>query len=120
MLAQQSALNHETAYATVTLTLVGPKAVAKRARRSSAPPPGLAGGLTGGWHAFRLTVSWLLTVLGAVAPFARGGRRHRRARLVGGGGAAALARRAGRDGPEAWPDRGTATADLVPAPATAA
>ena len=29
MLAQQNALNHETSYATVTLTLVGPKAVAK-------------------------------------------------------------------------------------------
>jgi hypothetical protein len=68
MLAQQTALNHETAYATVTLSLVGPKAAA-RPPAKSAPPPGLAGGLAGGWHALRLTVSWLLTVLGAVAPF---------------------------------------------------
>jgi hypothetical protein len=68
MLAQQNALNHETAYATVTLSLVGPKAAA-RPPAKSAPPPGLAGGLAGGWHALRLTVSWLLTVLGAVAPF---------------------------------------------------
>jgi Domain of unknown function (DUF4349) len=68
MLAQQSALNHETAYATVTLSLVGPKAAATPPAKS-APPPGLAGGLAGGWHALRLTVSWLLTVLGAVAPF---------------------------------------------------
>jgi Domain of unknown function (DUF4349) len=68
MLAQQNALNHETAYATVTLTLVGPKAAA-RAPAKSAPPPGLARGLAGGWHALRLTVSWLLTILGAVAPF---------------------------------------------------
>ena len=68
MLAQQSALNHETAYATVTLSLVGPKAAA-RPPAKSAPPPGLAGGLAGGWHALRLTVSWLLTILGAVAPF---------------------------------------------------
>ncbi len=68
MLAQQNALNHETAYATVTLTLVGPKAAAKPPAKA-APPPGLAGGLAGGWHALRVTVSWLLTVLGAVAPF---------------------------------------------------
>ena len=68
MLAQQNALNHETAYATVTLTLVGPKAAAKPPAKS-APPPGLARGLDGGWHALRLTVGWLLTILGAVAPF---------------------------------------------------
>jgi hypothetical protein len=68
MLAQQNALNHETAYATVTLTLVGPKAPAKPAK--AAPPPGLAGGIVGGWHALRVTVSWLLTIVGAVAPFA--------------------------------------------------
>ena len=68
MLAQQNALNHETAYATITLSLVGPKAAA-RPPAKSAPPPGLAGGLAGGWHALRLTVSWLLTVVGAVAPF---------------------------------------------------
>jgi len=69
MLAQQNALNHETSYATVTLTLVGPKAPASPPAKA-APPPGLAGGLSGGWHALRLTVSWLLTVVGAVAPFA--------------------------------------------------
>jgi len=69
MLAQQNALDHETAYATVTLTLVGPKAAAKPPAKA-APPPGLAGGLVGGWHALRVTVSWLLTVIGAVAPFA--------------------------------------------------
>ena len=68
MLAQQSALNHETAYATVNLTLVGPQAPAKPPAKAT-PPPGLAGGLAGGWHALRVTVSWLLTVLGAVAPF---------------------------------------------------
>jgi hypothetical protein len=68
MLAQQNALNRQTAYATVTLSLVGPKAAATPPAKS-APPPGLSGGLAGGWHALRLTVSWLLTVLGAVAPF---------------------------------------------------
>ncbi|HEX4292490.1 MAG TPA: DUF4349 domain-containing protein, partial [Trebonia sp.] len=71
MLAQQQALDHETAYATVTLTLVGPRAVVKaKAKAKAVPPPGLASGLTGGWRAFRLTVDWLLAVVGAVAPFA--------------------------------------------------
>jgi hypothetical protein len=70
MLAQQQALNHETAFATVTLTLVGPKAAVKaKAKARPAPPPGLASGLTGGWRAFRLTLDWLLAFLGAVAPF---------------------------------------------------
>ena len=68
MLAQQSALSHETSYATLTLSLVGPKAAAKA--RASQAPPGLNGGLSRGWHAFRVTLSWLLTVIGAVAPFA--------------------------------------------------
>ena len=68
MLAQQSALSHETSYATVTLSLVGPKAVAKARPRQA--PPGLNGGLARGWHAFRVSLSWLLTVIGAVAPFA--------------------------------------------------
>ncbi|HTR91957.1 MAG TPA: DUF4349 domain-containing protein [Trebonia sp.] len=69
MLAQQNALNHETAYATVTLSLVGPKVPVKHHAVAAKPPPGLTGGLSGGWHAFRLTISWLLTVIGAVAPF---------------------------------------------------
>jgi hypothetical protein len=68
MIAQQNALNRETAYATVTLALLGPKAPAKPPAKP-APPPGLAGGFSGGWHALRVTVSWLLTVIGAVAPF---------------------------------------------------
>jgi Domain of unknown function (DUF4349) len=71
MLAQQQALNHETAFATVTLTLVGPKAAVKaKAKQRPTPPPGLASGLTGGWRAFRLTLDWLLAIVGAVAPFA--------------------------------------------------
>ena len=69
MLAQQNALNHETAYATVTLSLVGPKAPVTHRTAVEKAPPGLTGGLSSGWHAFRLTVSWLLTVIGAVAPF---------------------------------------------------
>ncbi|HSZ40382.1 MAG TPA: DUF4349 domain-containing protein [Trebonia sp.] len=69
MLAQQKALNDETAYATVTITVLGPKPAAAR-RAKPAPPPGLVSGLTGGWHAFRLGVDWLLAVAGAAAPFA--------------------------------------------------
>jgi len=69
MLAQQSALNHETSYATVTLTLVGPKAAAKPPAKST-PPPGFARAISSGWHALHLTISWLLTIIGAVAPFA--------------------------------------------------
>jgi hypothetical protein len=68
MLAEQSALNHETSYATVTLTLVGPTAAAKPPAKSS-PPPGFARAISSGWHALHLTASWLLTVFGAVAPF---------------------------------------------------
>ena len=67
MQAQQSALNHETAYATVTVTILGPKAVVKAAKPK--PPPGLGNGLGAGWHAFRVTLSWLLAIVGAVLPF---------------------------------------------------
>jgi cell division protein FtsB len=67
MQAQQSALNRETAYATVTVTVLGPKAVPKAAKQK--PPPGLGNGLGAGWHAFRVTLSWLLAILGAVLPF---------------------------------------------------
>jgi Domain of unknown function (DUF4349) len=68
MQAQQRALSHETSYATVTLTLLGPKA--KPAVHREKPPPSLAGGFGAGWHALRVTVSWTLAFLGAVAPFA--------------------------------------------------
>jgi hypothetical protein len=68
MLAQQSALNHETAYATVTLTLLGPKAAAKAPAKAAATP-GFTGALADGWHALRVTVDWLLAIIGAVAPF---------------------------------------------------
>jgi hypothetical protein len=66
--AQQRALSHETSYATVTLTIFGPKA--KPVVHHPKAPPSLAGGLGAGWHALRVTVSWILAFLGAVAPFA--------------------------------------------------
>jgi Domain of unknown function (DUF4349) len=69
MQAEQSALDHETAFATVTITIVGPTAAAKPAPKPK-PAPGLLSGLSGGWHAFRVALSWLLAAIGAVAPFA--------------------------------------------------
>ena len=68
MQAQQRALAHETTYATVTLTLLGPKA--KPLVHRPKAPPTLAGGFGAGWRALRVTVSWTLAFLGAIAPFA--------------------------------------------------
>ncbi len=68
MQAQQRALSHEITYATVTLTLLGPKA--KPLVHRPKAPPTLAGGFGAGWRALRVTVSWTLAFLGAIAPFA--------------------------------------------------
>jgi hypothetical protein len=68
MQAQQRALSHETSYATVTLTILGPKA--KPVVHRPKAPPSLAGGLGAGWHALKVTLSWTLAFLGAIAPFA--------------------------------------------------
>ena len=100
MLAQQNALNHETAYATVTLTLVGPHAVAKPAAKA-APPPGFTRAIAGGWHALHLTAGWLLTIIGAIAPFAG-------VIVVAGGLAWWGRRRAGRRRRQPTDDAGTA------------
>jgi len=70
MQAQQRALDHEVSYATVTVTIVGPKAPAPAHKQKKTVPPGLASGASGGWHAFTLTIDWLLAIIGAVAPFA--------------------------------------------------
>ncbi len=58
----------ETSYATVTLTLLGPKA--KPVPHRTKAPPSLAGGLGAGWHALKVSLSWTLAFLGAIAPFA--------------------------------------------------
>jgi Domain of unknown function (DUF4349) len=69
--AEQSALDHETSYATVSVTILGPKTAAKRAtHKKPAPAPGLTSGLSAGWHAFCTALSWFLAIVGAVAPFA--------------------------------------------------
>jgi hypothetical protein len=66
LLAQQRALDHETSYATVTMTLVGPRAAPvhhKAAHR------GFLTGLSGGWRALRHATVWVLTAFGAMLPF---------------------------------------------------
>ncbi len=68
MQAQQRALDHEVTYATLTLTILGPKAKAL-VRRPTAPPT-LASGFGAGWRALRIALSWTLALLGALAPFA--------------------------------------------------
>lgn len=67
LLAQQRALNGETSYATVTMTLVGPLRV--HPRRGPAPHS-FNSGLLAGWRALRHAVGWLATALGAALPFA--------------------------------------------------
>jgi Domain of unknown function (DUF4349) len=66
--AQQRALSHETTYATVTVTILGPKAKPPVHHRTA--PPSLGGGLKAGWHGLRIAVDWTLAFLGAIAPFA--------------------------------------------------
>jgi hypothetical protein len=66
LLAQQRALNDETSYATVSMTLVPPPHVV--------PPKKHAGhsfltGLRTGWRALRHAASWLAAALGTVLPF---------------------------------------------------
>ncbi len=68
MQAQQRVLSHETSYATVTVSILGPKA--KPAPHRTKTPPSLAGGLGAGWHALKVSLSWALAFLGAIAPFA--------------------------------------------------
>jgi len=68
MQAQQRALSHETTYATVSLTLLGPKA--KPVVHRPKAPPTLAGGFGAGWRALRIAMSWTFAFIGAIAPFA--------------------------------------------------
>jgi hypothetical protein len=66
LLAQQRALNGETSYATVTMTLLSPH---------HAAPPGKPSrhsfltGLLAGWRALRHAAGWVETALGAALPF---------------------------------------------------
>jgi Domain of unknown function (DUF4349) len=66
--AQQRALDHETTYATVSLQLVSNPAPVKPKRHAAAS--GFTRGLSAGWRALRTFGTGLLTVLGALIPFA--------------------------------------------------
>jgi Domain of unknown function (DUF4349) len=65
--AQQRALNHETSYATVNMTLVS--IVHRTAPRTRQAGGGFVSGLGAGWRALRHATSWVLTALGAALPF---------------------------------------------------
>jgi hypothetical protein len=67
--ARQRALSHETAYATVSLSLMTSPPPAKRPGQPRGHPAGFVRGLSGGWHALRAVVSALFTGFGAVLPF---------------------------------------------------
>jgi hypothetical protein len=69
MQAQQRALGHETAYATVSLTLTGPKPPpVQHTRHRAKAAGGFVGGITAGWKALVAVLAEVLTVLGAVLP----------------------------------------------------
>jgi hypothetical protein len=65
--AQQRALDHETSYATVNMTLLG--AVHRAPVRRHHARSGFVTGLRSGWKALGHATSWLLTALGTVLPF---------------------------------------------------
>jgi Domain of unknown function (DUF4349) len=68
--AQQRALDRETSYATISLLLLGPKPHAVVHHRQHAGRHGFVGGLASGWRGLGHATTWVLTVLGAVLPFA--------------------------------------------------
>ena len=69
LLAQQRALDHETSYGTVTMTLVSrPHAIAHKNKKPAARHNFFTG-LAAGWRALRHATSSVLTALGALLPF---------------------------------------------------
>jgi Domain of unknown function (DUF4349) len=65
--AQLAALSDQAALSSITVNLLGPQAVAPPKPKAKR---GFLHGLSGGWHAFLAFLSVLLTVIGAVLPFA--------------------------------------------------
>jgi hypothetical protein len=67
LLAQQRALDHETSYATVTMTLQS--VTHKAAHKKQSGHHGFVAGLGAGWRALKHATTALLTGLGAALPF---------------------------------------------------
>lgn len=65
--AQQRALDHETSYATISMTLLSTRHLVPA--RKHPGHHGFVAGLAAGWHALRHATGWLLTALGAALPF---------------------------------------------------
>jgi hypothetical protein len=68
LLAQQRALDHETTYGTVTMTLVSRPHAAPH-KKKPAPRHNFLTGLAAGWRALRHATAWVLTTFGAALPF---------------------------------------------------
>ena len=66
LLAQQRALDDETSYATVTMTLVSPPHVVPPKKHAGAS---FLTGLRTGWRALRHAAGWTATALGTALPF---------------------------------------------------
>ena len=66
LLSQQRALNQETSYATITMTLLSPGPAVQSKMPSK---HGFLAGLAAGWRALRHATGLVLTALGAVLPF---------------------------------------------------
>jgi hypothetical protein len=73
--AQQRALDRETSYATVSVTLLSPHPVTAKKKKASKTTRqhGFVAGFATGWRGLRLITSGLLTALGAALPFAAAG-----------------------------------------------
>ena len=68
LLAQQRALDHETTYGTVTMSLVSPRHAALHKRKRVSRHSFLTG-LAAGWRALRHATALVLIALGAALPF---------------------------------------------------
>lgn len=68
--SQQRALARETSYATISVTVIGPPPPAGSRTHPHQGAAGFLGGLAAGWRALRVVVAALLTLAGAVLPFA--------------------------------------------------